>query len=154
RGFGILDENIEISILVENTGIEQLELALQGAALLVLLDQATVRKFSLWIFVEEFHVRMRRSRIQIEIVFLYILTMVPLVWCQPEEPLLQYRIAPIPERPTKNQQLVPIAETGDGILAPAKCFRARQIMREKSPRIPIGAVILPHRPPRSRRSIR
>src|SRR6266700_6378146 len=66
---------------------------------------------------------------------------------QPEQPLLQDRIALVPQRDAEAQEKMLVAKPADAILAPAIGPAARVIVREIRPRVAIGAVILAHRPP-------
>ena len=97
-GFGVLDEDVEVAIVVEDAGIEQLVLWTLSRAALVLLDQLAVGKRRLRVLVEETHVRVGRRVVDVEVVLLHVLAVVALVGVDPEEPLLQVRIALVPER--------------------------------------------------------
>src|SRR5262245_12216881 len=58
-GLGIFDEDVEVTVIIKDASIDQFELSLTPATVAVLLDQQGIRKFSLRIFVEVFHVGMR-----------------------------------------------------------------------------------------------
>src|ERR1017187_6555450 len=55
RFFGVLDEDIEIFIAIEDAGVEQFELR-PCATVAILLDQLAVRIFLVGVFVEHPHV--------------------------------------------------------------------------------------------------
>src|SRR6266700_2795871 len=66
---------------------------------------------------------------------------------QPEQPLLEDRIALVPQRDAEAKEKMLVAKAADPVLAPAIGPAARVIVREIRPGIAIGAVILAHRPP-------
>jgi len=55
------------------------------------------------ILMEILHVGMGRSVVEIKVIFLYVLTVIPLAVGQPEEALLQDRVAAVPARATPKQ---------------------------------------------------
>src|SRR3990172_8270328 len=73
--------------------------------------------------------------------------MIAFVSCQAKEPLLQNRVAAIPERQRETDVLVPIADASQTILSPSIRFRPRMVVGEVVPRRAVRAVILTHRPP-------
>ena len=109
-GLGVLDEDIEVAIVLEYAGIEQLVLRVLSGAALVLLDELAVRKRRLRILVEQAHVGVGRRVVDVEIVFLHILAVIALVRVDAEQPLLQVRIAAVPERGCEAQELVAVAD--------------------------------------------
>ena len=82
--FCILHENVEVAIIVKNTGIEQLILKLRLRTALIRFHQVPVRVLPLRVLLEIFHVRMRGGGVYIEVVFLDVLTVVPLAVGEPE----------------------------------------------------------------------
>src|SRR5262249_16850658 len=118
-GLPVLDENVEVPIVVEDARVDELVLQVATTAPLVLLDKCAVREFPLGILVEEFHVRMRGRVVQIVIEVLDVLAVVTFLRYHTEEPLFQMGIALVPERGRKDEDLVPIAEAGYAVLAPA-----------------------------------
>src|ERR1700681_4161322 len=78
RRLGILDENVEVALLVENAGVEQFEFETLPRSTLVFLDQQGVRKLRLRILVKELHVRVRRRIIQMKVVLLDVLAVIAL----------------------------------------------------------------------------
>src|SRR5690349_11123709 len=96
--FGVLDKNIEVAVVDENSGIEQFEFGLTPATAPVFFNEKFVREFSLRILVQHAHVAVRWSGIEIKVALLYILTVIALVSRQPEEALFEDRIAAVPER--------------------------------------------------------
>src|SRR5207237_1255746 len=76
-----------------------------------------------------------------------VLAVVRLIRRQPEQALLQERIAAVPERRREAKDLIAIADPGDAVLAPAVRLAARQVVREVGPRLAVGTVILADRRP-------
>ena len=62
---GIFDKNIEIAVIVEYAGIDELIFRLQLPAAPIFLPQLRIRKGALRIFVERFQVGMRGQGIQV-----------------------------------------------------------------------------------------
>ena len=67
RRFGVFDEHIEITVLVEDPRVGQLELRLRQSALPALLQQPPIRELRLRILVQHPHIRMRRRPIEVVI---------------------------------------------------------------------------------------
>src|SRR4029453_19051810 len=88
-----------------------------------------------------------RQRVHIPPIFLHVLAMIPLRPGQPERSLLQDRIASVPQHQAKAEPLLDVAEPGQAVLTPAISTRPGMVMRQVVPRLTVGAVILPHRPP-------
>ena len=76
-----------------------------------------------------------------------VLAVVALAVGQPEQPLLQDRIAAVPQRQRETPAQVVVAPAGNPVLAPAIGAAAGVVVREMVPGRAVGAVILPHRPP-------
>src|SRR5215831_3765694 len=115
---GILHIHIKITVIPENTRVQQLVLELVVGASPIGCYQIPVGICSLRIFVEPFHVGMRGRRIEIKVVLLDILTVVSLAVGEPKEPLLNNRIPPVPQGERKTELLLIVGETGQAILAP------------------------------------
>ena len=143
RLFGVFHEDIEVAILVENASINQLVLRFGATASPIRLDQITIRKFTLWIFIEHLHVGVGRRTVDVEVVLLDVFAMVPLAVGQAKHSLLEYGILAIPQSEGKAQALLVIAEAGDAVLAPVIGARARLIVGKVAPSVAILAVILP-----------
>src|SRR5438874_6215848 len=91
-GLGILNEDVEVAVIVEDAGIQQLIFHSAAVAPAVLLDQLTIRKFSLRILVQHLHVAVGGSVIQVEVILFYIFTVIALAGVQTKHPLFQDRI--------------------------------------------------------------
>ena len=147
RLLGVFHENIEVTILVENAGINQLVLRFGATAPPVRLNEITIRKFILRIFVEHLHIRVGRRTVDVEVVLLHIFAVVPLAVGQAEHTLFEYGILPIPQSKGKAQTLLFVAEAGDAILAPVIGARARLIVGKVAPSVAVLAVVLPYGSP-------
>src|SRR5262249_29584303 len=91
--------------------------------------------------------RVRRRRVEVEVLLLHVLAVVTLAAGEAEEALLQDRVLAVPHRDREAEQLVAIADAGDAVLVPAVHARARLVVREVVPRGAVGAVVLAHRAP-------
>lgn len=69
-GFGILNEDIEISIFIKDSRIEEFKFCFPFPAAVVLVNQLTIRIRNLRIFVEHLQVRMRGRHVEVVIQFL------------------------------------------------------------------------------------
>src|SRR5262245_29404572 len=70
--------------------------------------------------------------------------MIPFAVGQPEQPLLDDRSLPVPERQREAEPLLIIRDSRQPILAPVICARAGLIVAEVSPGVPVLAVVLAH----------
>src|SRR2546427_9767174 len=145
----VLDEDVEIAIVVEHARIEQLEFQTAAGARPILVEQPLVWVFRLRILVEHPHVAVRRRVVEIEVVLLDVLAVVAFPRRQTEVPLLQDRIATVPERWRIDEQLVAIAQARDAILAPPVRLAARHVVREEAPRVAVCAVVFADGSPRT-----
>src|SRR6516165_5247829 len=90
---------------------------------------------------------MRRRAIEIVVELLDVLTVIAFAVGEPEQALLEDRVAPVPQCHRETQPLLVVREPRDAILTPAVSTAARLIVREVVPRVAVGAVILTHRSP-------
>src|ERR1019366_10462262 len=91
--------------------------------LAVFLDELLIWESCLRVLIQILHVRMRRRRIEVEVILLHIFAVVALISCQPEKTLFENWIAPIPQRQRKADPLVAVADPADPVFSPA--IRAR-----------------------------
>src|SRR6478609_4560565 len=82
-------------------------------------------------------------------VLLDVLPVIALRAGQAEHPLLQDRVPAVPQRQRHAQLLPDVAHAGHAVLAPAVGPGTGVVVREVVPRLTAGAVVLPHRPPRT-----
>src|SRR2546423_435258 len=134
-------------MLAQNAGVPELRLRRVFRPTFICGDQLLVGKRCLRIAVEHPHVAVARRAIRVEINFFHVLAVVPLRTRHAEKPLLQKRIAPVPERERQTESLFEIADAANSIFAPAKRAGARLLVRKIIPGVPIGAVILAHGSP-------
>ena len=146
-GLRVVGLDDPVAVVVEDPGVEQLELRILLAARRVLLHEPLVRERALRIVVAPAVPRVARRRIEIPPVLLGVLAVVALVPRQPEDALLQDRVAAVPERKPEAEELLDVGEPGQAVLAPAIRPRAGMVVRQVLPRGPVGAVVLAHRAP-------
>src|SRR6516225_7901768 len=96
RCFGVFHPYVEIPVIAEDTGIEQLELGVVPAAPAVLLQQTYIGKLLLRILIQIFHVGMSRRAVEIKVIFLGVLAVIALVARQSEDPFLQKGVPFVP----------------------------------------------------------
>jgi hypothetical protein len=146
---GILNKDVKIALGIEDARVEQFILHLLIPQLPTLLNELLIGIGLVGIFIQILHVGMRWRRVEVEIIFLHIFAVIGLRWDQAKQPLFQNRIFAVPQRQGKRQDLVAVTDTGKPILTPTVRFRTGEIMRKIIPGVPIGTIILSHRPPRA-----
>ena len=143
----VLHHHVEVAVVVEDAGVEELELGLLAPAPRVLLDEARVRVLVLRVLVERAHVGVGGRGVEVEVVLLDVLAVVALGPGEAEEPLLQDGVAPVPEREGEAEALVIVGDAEQAVLAPPVGARARMVVREVAPRRPVRRVVLAHGAP-------
>ncbi len=146
-GLGVLHEHVKVPIIVEDTGIEQLEFRVGLAAGGVALDQLRVGKGPLRILVKHLEVGMGGGGVEVIIELLDVLAVIALAVGQPEEAFLQERIDAVPQGQGKAKVLVFIADPGQAVLAPAISLAAGVVVAQVVPGIAVAAVVLADRAP-------
>ena len=92
RRLRVLDEHVEVAVAVEHARVEQLVLEVRrGRACRLVSHEVVVGIGRLRVLVEILHVRVRRRRVEIEVVLLDVLAVVALAVGQAEQPLLEDR---------------------------------------------------------------
>ena len=76
RGLRIFDEDIEVPIVIKHSGVEQFVFQATSRAPSILLNQIPIRKLALRILVEVLHVAVRRSVVEIEVIFFDVLAVI------------------------------------------------------------------------------
>ena len=145
--FGVLHEDVEVAVVIEDAGVEQFVLHLVAGTPTVRLYQISVGESRLRILVEILHVRMRRRTVEVEVVFFDVLAVVAFAVREPEEPLLEDRVFSIPEGKRKAEALFVIGDPSEAVLAPAIGARAGVIVGEEIPGVTPLAIVLTHRAP-------
>ena len=102
----VLDLHVEVAVVVEHAGVEQLVLEVAEAARAVRPQQVVVRVRRLRVLVDALHVRVRRRAVDVEVVLLDVLAVVALGVRQPEHPLLEDRVGAVPQREREAQPLL------------------------------------------------
>src|SRR4051812_33841328 len=97
---------------------------------------------------------MRRSAVDVEVVLLYILSMVPFAICQSEQSLFQDRVSTIPKRQREAKSLFLVRDARQTIFSPVIRSRPSLIVTEILPSVSIGTVIFADRAPLSFTEIR
>ncbi len=144
---GVFHENIEVTIFVEGTRIQQLVFHIATIALSVLLNQIAIRKSCLGILVQVLHVRVRGGAVEVEVVFFYVFAVVGLAVRQPEHAFLEDGVLTIPQGHAETEQLFVVADTCKTVLAPVIGPRPSLVMSEIIPRISVLTIILANSAP-------
>src|SRR5213080_3895359 len=143
---GVVD--VEVFVVVENPGVDQLELHRRRTAPpRVLLEEPFIRIRCLRQLVEHARVGVAGYRIEIVVELLDVLAVIALGIGEAKQPLFQDRIAAVPQREREAEQLAVVAKAGDAILAPAIGASARLVVGEIIPGGAARAIILAHRAP-------
>ena len=85
----------------------------------ILLDQPVVGKRPLRILVEHLQIGMRRRGIEVVVQLLDVLAMISLGIGQAKQPLLENRIAAVPQGQRQTEMLLIVADARQAVLAPA-----------------------------------
>src|SRR5437867_1160662 len=144
---GVFDEDIEVAVVVEDAGVEQLELRLVFAATTVLLYKPAVGKFTLRILIEHFQVGMCWRGVEVIVQLLGVFSMVALVVRQAKDAFLQNRVFSVPQSERKTKALLVIADPGDAVLAPAIRAAAGVVVGHVFPGVAVWTVVLAHGAP-------
>src|SRR6202034_4538044 len=91
--------------------------------------------------------RVARQGVQVPPVLLDVLAVVALRSGQPEQPLLEEGVAPVPQREPEAEPLLDVAEPGQPVLAPPVGAGPGLVVRQVVPRVAVLAVVLADRPP-------
>src|SRR6185436_12465959 len=107
---------LPVPVVVEDPGVDQLELRVVPGPSGVLGDEPFVRERGLWVVVAPLHPRVRRRRVEEPPVLLGVLAVVALGAGQPEDALLEDGIAAVPEGEGQAQKLVDVADAAEAVL--------------------------------------
>src|SRR6202011_389158 len=94
------------------------------------------------------------QRVEIPPVLLDVFAVVALRPGQPERPLLEDRILPVPQGQAQAQPLLHVAEPSQPVLPPAVGPGPRVVVRQVIPRLAVRAIVLAHRSPLALADIR
>ena len=143
----ILDDHIEVAVVVENAGVEKLELRPATRSPPVLLHKPSVRKFPLRILVQHLHVAVCGRAVQVEVILFDILAMIAFAAVQAEEPFFKDWVAAVPQCQAEDHQLITVANAADRVFSPTVCLTAGQVVGEVIPGGSVLAVIFPNGAP-------
>src|SRR5581483_8555149 len=110
---GVLDEDVEVAVVREGAGVEQLVLEILAGAAAGGLDEIAVGELALGVLVQVLHVRVGRRAIEIKVVFLAVLAVVPLAVGKAVEALLEDGIALVPQGQGEAEQLAVVADSAE-----------------------------------------
>jgi hypothetical protein len=147
RGLRVLDEDVEVPVLVEDAGVDELELSVELSAAAVFLHQAHVGIFGLRVFVQRAHPRVSRRGVEVVVTLFHVLAVVAFRPGEAEEALLQDRIASVPEGEREAQPSFAVRDSQEAVLSPPIRATARVVVREVVPAAAVGGVVFPHRAP-------
>src|SRR6266540_6369073 len=144
---GVAHLDDPVPIVLEDAGVEQLVLGIVPATPAVLGHQVRVRESGLRVVVTPPVPGVARYRIEVPPVLFDVLTVVALGPGQAERPLLEDRVAPVPQRESQTQPLLAVAEPGQPVLTPPVGPRPGVVVRQVAPRPAVRAVVLAYRSP-------
>ena len=147
RPLRIFGNDVEVPVVVERAGVEQFVFRRVLTPPPVFLDQISVRKHALWVFVERFEVRVGGCRVEIVVTLLDVLAVIAFAVGQPEQALLEDRVPPIPQRERETERQLVVADPEDPVFPPTVCTAASHVMTEGLPRRAALAVVLADRSP-------
>jgi len=107
------------------------------AALTVRPDQVIVGKGCLRIFVQVFHVRVGRGALEVKVILLDVFTVIAFVVGEAKEAFLDDRVAAIPERNGKAEQLFVVADSCQTVFTPVIGAGSGLIVGEIRPSIAV-----------------
>ena len=151
---GILHEDVEIPVLIENACVEQFILGGQFVARPIGVDDDLVGVLSLRILVEVLHVRVGWRAVEVEVVLLDVLAVIALAVVQAEQALLEDGILPVPKSHREAKQLAIVGDACQPVFTPAISTELRLLVAEVIPGVAVGAVIFSYGPPLALTQIR
>ena len=145
----VVDLDDPVAVVVEDARVDELVLGLLARPAGVLGDQVVIRERRLRVVVAPAEPGARRQRVEVPPVLLGVLAVVALAVRQAEDPLLEDRVAPVPQRERQAHPTEHVGIASEALLVPAVRPRARMVVRERRPGIAVSAVVLAHRAPGS-----
>ena len=144
---GELHEHIKVAVFVEDGRVHQLEFGLQAVAAGVFLHQPLVGEGVLRVLVQHPLVGVRGRGIEVVVHLFHVLAVVALRAAQAKQALLQNRVLPVPKPQAEAEQLLVVAEAGQGLLAPAVGAAAGLVVGGVVPGVAAGRVVFAHGAP-------
>ncbi len=86
-------------------------------------------------------------RIQLEIKFFYILTMIAFIVCQTKKPFFYNAVLPVPESRSQAENLVSVTKPCNALFTPAVGIAAGQVVVDIGPGLSVRTIILPDSAP-------
>jgi hypothetical protein len=120
----------------------------------IFLNEKGIGILRLGVFIEIAKVTMTGGGVQVEIGFLDIFSMIPLISCQAKGPFLEDRVATIPQGKGEAETLFLIADPSQTVFVPAISAGTGLVMVKVLPGGADGAVVFPHGSPGSLRQVR
>lgn len=154
RVLGIFHRHIEVAVVLEDPGVEDLVLGIRQTTPGVFRHQIGIGKGRLGVLVEHAHIGMTGHAVEVEIQLLDVFAMIAFGVVQAEQALLENAVVFIPQRQPQAPVLGLVGEPGQAVLAPAIGTAAGMFVGEVAPGIAIGAVVLAHRAPLSFTQVR
>src|SRR5262249_33693080 len=139
-GLGVLDDDVEVAIIGEDTGVEQFVLGLARGAAAGFGDAVGVGGSGLRVLVEVAEVRAGGGGVEVEVGFLDVVAVVAFGAAEAEEAFLEDGVAFVPQGEGEDEELVAVAEAGEAVLAPAVGAGAGVVVGEVVPGVAVGAV--------------
>lgn len=153
-GLGVLNEDVEVAVVVEDPGIGQFILGIVMRPFGVGGPEQIVGELLLRVLVQPLEVGMSRRRVEVVVALLDVLAVISFRATQTEEPLLEDRILAIPHRQGEGEATLAVGQSEDAVLPPAIGSPDRLIMSEGSPDATIRRPILANGPPLPLRQVR
>ena len=138
--FCVFNKHVEVTIVIEQARIQELELWVIGAAPAVFLEELGVGESGLRILVEHLQIGVRGRGVEVIVQLLDVFAVIAFGVGQPEQPFLEDRVLAVPQRQRQAEGIaVVVAESGDAVLAPTIGAAARVVVRQINPRTSRGA---------------
>ena len=145
RRLGVGDVDRPVPVVVEDAGVEQLELGvLQPPAV---PGQGSVGELGLRVVVAPVQQGVARQPLEVPPVLLGVLAVVALRAGQAEHPLLEDRVRAVPQGQPEAELVADVRDGGHPVLVPPVRTRPRVVVGERPPGVPVGGVVLPHGAP-------
>jgi hypothetical protein len=96
-GLRVFHEYVEVAIFVEYSGVEQLVFWVIATTLSVCLDKVSVGIRIVRVFIEIFHIGVGGRTIEVEIIFLDVLSVIALAICKAKQTFFKYWVLTVPQ---------------------------------------------------------
>ena len=129
-GFGVIDKDVEVAVVVKDAGLHQLVFGLITTAAAVLLHQVPVGEFLLRVLVQPPHEAVGWGVELMKEIVLEVFAVVALAIGQAKGALFQDGITAIPKGETKTEQPLLITDAEQTVFSPAVAAHAGVLMGE------------------------